>query len=356
MSDLAGWGILGTGGIARTFAAAVADSRYGRVVAVGSRDGGTARAFADEFACERAHGSYAAVLEDPGVDIVYVATPHNTHVELAVAAAQAGKHVLCEKPLAVNAAGARVIADAARRAGVFLMEAFAFRVHPQTTRLAELLEGDEIGDLRTIHATFGFDAGPAPTSYLLRPDLAGGAMLDNGCYPVSLSRRIAGHTVNATFRDPDKLVGVGVLHPQHGVDLESAALAWYEGGITAQVLCTIQTEVDRVVVITGTRGIIRLPAAYLPGRMDRFGGAPRIVVEPFGGDAREIPIDAHGGLYTVEADAVVAHVREGRTEAPEMTLDDSIGNMETLDRWRAAVGVRYGPEVEGPPRSLLEND
>ena len=172
-------------------------------------------------------------------------------------------------------------------------------------------------------------------------------MLDNGCYPVSLTRRIAGHTVGAIYRDPDRLVGVGLVHPELGVDLESAALAWYEGGITAQVLCTIRSEVDRVVVITGSRGIIRLPAAYLPGRMDRFGGAPRIVVERFGEDAREIAIDAPGGLYTVEADAVVAHVREGRTEAPEMTWDDSIGNMETLDRWRAEVGVRYDPAVEG---------
>jgi len=356
MIDKTRWGILGTGGIARIFAAAVAESASGQVVAVGSRHEVTARAFAGEFGIGRAYGSYTDVLDDPSVEIVYVATPHNTHVELAVAAARAGKHILCEKPLAVNAAGARVIVEAARRANVFLMEAFAFRVHPQTRRLAELLEGDEIGELRSIHATFGFDAGPAPTNYLLRPDLAGGAMLDNGCYPVSLSRRIAGHTVGRVFRDPDKVVGVGVLHPEHRVDLESAALTWYEGGITAQLMCTIRTEVDRVVVVTGSRGIIRLPAAYLPGRMDRFGGAPRILVERFGEEVREVPIDVRAGLYTVEADAVVAHVREGRTEAPEMSWEDSIGNMETLDRWRAAVGVSYEQEVEGPPGSLMETD
>ena len=347
MTERAGWGILGTGGIAHIFADAVGASTSGRIAAVGSRDTATAAAFASEFGIEHAHGSYQAVLDDPSVEFVYIATPHTMHVELAVAAARAGKHVLCEKPLAPSAAGAAIIIEAARAAGVFLMEGFAFRCHPQTKRLAEVLEGDEIGDLRSVHAQFGFDAGPAPTNYLFRRDLAGGAMLDNGCYTVALSRRIAGYTVGATFRDPDRLIGAGQLHPD-GIDLDAHALTWYEGGIAAHLTCTLRTEVDKEVLITGSRGLIRLPAAFLPGRMDRFGGQPRIVLERNGEDAREIVIDAPGGLYTIEADTVVARAREGQTEAPEMTWQDSMGNMRALDRWRADVGVRFDDEIETP--------
>jgi predicted dehydrogenase len=347
MTDRANWGILGTGGIAHTFATALQDSELGRLVAVGSRDAATAQAFATEFGAERAHGSYQALVDDPEVEFVYVATPHTTHVELAVLAAEAGKHVLCEKPVAVNAAGAAVIFEAARKAGVFLMEGFAFRGHPQVAHLVRLLEGGEIGELRSIWASFGFDAGPAPTNYLMRRDLAGGAMLDNGCYPVALSRRIAGHTVGAVFRNPDRVFGAGLLHPVEGIDLDASALTWYEGGITAQLQCTIRTEVDKTVVITGSEGFIRLPAAYLPGRMDRFGGVPRIIVERHGEAPREIMVETRPGLYNLEADLVVTRAREGRTEAPEMTWEDSLGNMAVLDQWRAAVGVTYDAAVEG---------
>jgi predicted dehydrogenase len=348
MTERAAWGILGTGGIAHIFAAAVGASSSGRLAAVGSRDASTAAAFAGEFGIDRSHGSYQAVLDDPAVEFVYIATPHTLHVELAVAAARAGKHILCEKPIAPSAAGAAIVIEAARAAGVFLMEGFAFRCHPQTKRLAELLEGDEIGELRSINAQFGFDAGPAPTNYLFRHDLAGGAMLDNGCYPVSLSRRIAGHTVGATYRDPDRLTGAGLLHPEQAIDLDAHALSWYEGGIAAHLTCTLRTEVDKNVLITGSRGFIRLPAAFLPGRMDRFGGQPRIILERDGEAAREIVIDAPAGLYTIEADTVVARAREGRTEAPEMTWEDSMGNMRVLDRWRAEVGVHYDEGVETP--------
>lgn len=347
MSEAAGWGILGTGGIARVFAAAVQESSLGRLAAVGSRESSRAEAFAREFEAERAHGSYEAVLADPAVEFVYVATPHPQHVELAVAAARAGKHILCEKPLAVSEAGASIIIEEARRAGVFLMEGFAFRCHPQTQRLAELLDDGAIGELRSISATFGF-AGEPSTHYLFRGDMAGGAMLDNGCYPVSLVRRIAGHTVGQIHRDPDRLFGAGVVEPTEAIDLEAAALLWFEGGVNAQLMCTIRTEVDKVVRITGSEGFILLPAAYLPGRMDRFGGSPRIIVERHGEEPHEIAIDAPGGLYSIEADTVVARAHEGRTEAPEMSWADSLGNMRTLDRWRAAVGVEYEDAIERP--------
>ena len=346
MSEKAGWGILGTGTIGATMAHAIQESRLGRIVAIGSRDKSRADALAQTVGALRSYGSYQEVLDDAAVEFIYIATPHSHHVEWVIAAAAAGKHILCEKPLAVNARGARAAIDAVRKAGVFMMEGFAFRVHPQYAQLKELLEAGEIGDIRLVNARFGFDAGPSPANYLHNPALAGGAILDNGCYSAAMTRFVAGTTVGRWFRNPDRFFGVGLMDKALGVDFDGAAVTWCEGGFTAQLVCTMRTEVDKTVLITGSKGFIRLPAAFLPGRMDRFGGTPRIIVERHDREPREIVIKAESGLYTNEADAVVSRARDGMTEAPEMTWLDSIGNMELLDQWRAAVGVRYSDAVE----------
>ncbi len=348
--DRAGWGILGTGKIARIFANDLKDSRTGRLVAVGSRDLDRAAAFTSVFGPARAHGSYEALIQDREVEFVYVATPHTTHVELAIEAASAGKHVLCEKPLAVNADGAARMVAQARASGTFLMEAFAFRCHPQNRRLIELLRTGEIGEIRSVNASFGYDAGPAPTNYLLRRDLAGGSILDVGCYTVALTRQLAGEAIGQPFDDPGRVEGAGLVHPDHGVDLDAHGLAWFEGGFDGQLSCSIRTRLDSIVQITGTDGRIRLPAPWLPGK---FGGPPRIEVIRHGEPVREIPIEESVGLYAIEADTVVRTARAGLLEAPEMSWSDSVGNMTTLDRWRDAVGVHYEDERKTTTLSAL---
>jgi len=339
MIERAGWGILGTGKIARIFAADLRGSASGRLQAVGSRDAARASAFATEFGAARAYGGYDDVLADPDVDFVYVATPHPTHERLAIDAARAGKHVLCEKPLAVDAAGARRMVEAAHSAGTFLMEAFAFRCHPQSQRLADLIADGAIGEVRSVNSAFGYDGGPAPTNYLLRHDLAGGSILDVGCYTASLTRQVAGMASGAPFADPVSVVGVGVLHPEARVDLDAAALASFAGGITGQLSCSIRTNLESSVLITGTRGRIRIPAPWLPGK---HGGPPRLLVEGVRRDADAIESGDPRDLYAIEADTVVDHVRAGRQQAPEMGWADSIGNMELLDRWRSAIGYDLG--------------
>jgi predicted dehydrogenase len=339
MTRRAGWGILGTGKIARIFAKDLAESRLGRLAAVASRDAERGADFARAFGADRMHVDYRELMADPDVEFVYVATPHTTHMELAQAAAAAGRHVLCEKPLAVNAADARQMVATASASGTFLMEAFAFRSHPQTRQLIQLVRSGEIGDVRSIRAAFGYDAGPAPANYLLKPELAGGSILDVGCYTVALARQLAGEMVGARFRDPDRLEGAGLLHPEHGVDLDAHAIAWYEDGLAAHLSCSIRTNLDSSVVITGSEGSIELPAPWLPGK---HGGVPRLLVRRRGDSKpRQIPADAAPPLYALEADTVVERARAGLLEAPEMAWADSVGNMETLDRWRAAVGVRY---------------
>jgi predicted dehydrogenase len=204
----------------------------------------------------------------------------------------------------------------------------------------QLIEGGEIGELRMMKLDWGFNAGPTPGStYYYRRDLAGGAILDNGCYTVCMARHLAGAMIGQSGRDPDKLFGTGTLHPEEGIDLDAQALLWWEGGTSAAISANFRTDIDKTVLLTGSEGFIRLPAPYLPLRPDRFGGDPVIVVERQGTAPREIRIDVTDNAYTIESDRVVAYVREGRTEAPEYPWDDMLGNVRTLDRWRKAVGV-----------------
>ena len=344
MANGEGWGIIGTGKIARIFATDVQKARPGSVVAIGSRDLGRATRFATEFDLASAHGSYEALIHDPRVAFVYIATPHTTHAELAIEAASAGKHVLCEKPLAVDATDAARMIEHARSSRTFLMEAFAFRCHPQTRVLMELIRAGEIGEIRSVVAAFGYDAGSAPTNYLLRRDLAGGSILDVGCYTVALTRQLAGAAVGQPFADPLRVLGAGLLHPEHRVDLDASAILWFESGFTGQGACSIRTSLDSTVQITGTHGFIHLPTPWLPGRI---GGPPRIAITRHRADAREVAIDEPRGLYAVEADTVVERAREGRLEAPEMLWADSLGNMTALDVWRDQVGVNFGDSKLG---------
>ena len=196
------WGILSTGHIAGVFARGVAASQTGELVAVASREPAAAGRFAREFGAARAHGSYESLLADPGVQAVYVATPHPLHAEWAMRAAHAGKHILCEKPLTVNRASAERVVAEARAAGVLLMEAFMYRCHPQTARVVELVRAGGIGRVGLVQATFSFNRGFEAGHRLWSRRLGGGGILDVGCYPVSFARLVAGAVDGAPFADP----------------------------------------------------------------------------------------------------------------------------------------------------------
>src|SRR3954466_6670488 len=172
------WGILGTGRIASAFAAALAETDSGTLVAVASRDQATADRFGDKFGVPHRHAAYELLLADPDVDAVYIATPHPHHAEWAIRTAEAGKHILCEKPLTLNQPTSMAVVDAARRNDVFLMEAFMYRCHPQTQELVALIRGGAIGEVRLIEATFSFRSGSAPDSRLYSNALGGGGILD----------------------------------------------------------------------------------------------------------------------------------------------------------------------------------
>jgi predicted dehydrogenase len=331
------WGIAGSGKIARIMARALRNSSTGQLVAVASRSEYRARDFAAEFEVTRHHASYESLIADPEVEIVYVASHHPDHLACAAAAADAGKHVLCEKPLAVNARGAAEIVEAARRNGTFLMEAFAYRCHPQTSRLVEILANGDIGEVRIVDAAFGYDAGLAPGNYLLVHGLGGGGILDVGCYATSMAHLIAATMSGDHAMSCTDVAGAAHIGPS-GVDHYAAAVLNFPGEVIARVACAIQVNLDSTLRIYGTRGTVTVPSPWLPGR---YGPPPAILVHRYGSGQAEVPADANADLYVLEVDAVGELVLEGARSHPLMGWDESLANMTTLDRWREAIGLVY---------------
>jgi predicted dehydrogenase/aryl-alcohol dehydrogenase-like predicted oxidoreductase len=349
------WGILGTGTIARTFACALPSSRTGRLVAVASRTVEKARQFVNEHAVRphdvTAYGDYDALLSDPAVQAVYISTPHPEHAYWAVRCAAARKHVLCEKPIGLNDAEAAAIVEAAREHGVFLMEAFMYRCHPQTARIVELIREKAIGDVRVIQAAFGFRAPYDPQSRLYNNRLAGGGILDVGCYPVSMARLLAGAAVGKPFADPTDVQGVARLGAT-GVDEHATAVLKFPGDIAANVATAVAVELDNTVRVFGTDGHLFIPNPWIPARE---GGEVTFYLHKAGAKEPEpITVKADRNLYAYEADvaaegiwrtsSAAASGPRGQAAPPAMTWDDTLGNARTLTRWRRSVGLTYEAE------------
>jgi predicted dehydrogenase len=332
------WGIVSTGNIARTLARALEQSSTGELVAVGSRSHESAAAFAREFAVSRAHGSYEALFADPEVEIVYIATPHPMHAELCVLAAHAKKHILCEKPLAMNYAEVKRVVNAARDHDVFLMEAFMYRFAPQTQKIVELVASGAIGRVHAIHASFGFDGVFARGSRLLENELGGGAILDLGCYPVSIARLLAGAAQGAPFSDPSALHAVGHVGTTH-VDEYTVAILKFPGDIVATLATSVQLLQDNVLRVFGRTGQLFVREPFAPAR---GGGSTEIIIERPGVAPEVVRVDAPNSLYVYEVDAAAAQI--ALREAREMSHADSLGNARTLDQWRHAIGVTYAAD------------
>lgn len=345
------WGIIGPGRIANNFADGLAQSRSGRLQAIASRDAGRRAEFGDRHGVERRLDSYEALVADPEVDAVYVATLHPSHVEHAILAVRAGKAVLVEKPLGLNLAEATALVEAARQEGVFLMEAYMYRCHPQVARLCELIREGAIGEVRHIRASFGFAARFDAGSRLFARELAGGGILDVGGYPVSAVRLVAGAARGLPFVEPVSVTGTGVLAPT-GVDEVAFGLLAFEGGITAEIACAITRSMDNVLVVEGTGGTITLPNPWTPGR--DAGPSDAVIRIATGKGTREEWLRDPRQLFAHEAEVASRAIFEGRTEAPwpAMTLQDSLGNAAVLDRWRQEVGYATFAEDPGVLRRI----
>jgi predicted dehydrogenase/aryl-alcohol dehydrogenase-like predicted oxidoreductase len=340
MSNKISWGIIGTGGIAKTFAHGLANSHTGKLVAVGSRKQADADGFAQKFGSINAHGSYEALLADPDVQAVYIGTPHPFHAELCIKAARAKKHILCEKPITLNHAEAMVVAEAVRENGVFLMEAFMYRCHPQTFKVTDLIREGTIGDVGVIQATFSFHGHFTPEGRHFSNELGGGGILDVGCYTTSFSRLVAGAALGQPFANPLKVQGFAQLYPETATDAYAIASAQFPKGILAQWSTGVGLNQENCVRIFGSKGWIHVPNPYVPARE----GGECIVELNRDGKTEKIAIKTDAWLYALEADAVGDALAQGKLESPFMSVDDTLGNMAALDAWRVSAGFTYESE------------
>lgn len=335
-----GWAVLGPGGIARRFLSQLPASN-GTLVAAGSSSTDRARAFADDAVehgfADVSASTYDEVLADPRVDAVYVSTVHTGHAHLVLAALDAGKAVLCEKPLAPNHGTAMALADAARQAGLPLVEAYMYRFHPQTAALLDLVRDGVIGAVTHVDASFAFRAGER-SGRLFDVDTAGGGILDVGGYPVTMTAAIVQAATGVAVAEPAELTAAGTLGPT-GVDEWTTAHLTYRGGITASVRTGVRVQDENAVTVYGTRGRIVLTDPWT------LSEDPTIEVRTVDEDPRTLSF-AGARPYALEADATTTALAGGAVEAAAMTLDESLATARTLDRWRAAIGLRYPFEAE----------
>jgi predicted dehydrogenase len=316
------WGIAATGRIARTVGSIAAKHPDMRVAAVGSRDLARARELADDLGARSAHGSYEALVHDPDVQAVYVATPHPQHAAVVEAALLAGKAVLCEKPMTADLTETERLVELSRSTGSFLMEAVWTRFNPLVAHLRELVADGALGDLRSVTASFGFDPPYDPHGRLWSAELGGGALLDLGVYTVDLARLLLG--------DPDTVEATGSA-AQTGVDAESVLSLGWRSGARALLTQSLVARLPGTALVVGSRGWAELgPSFHAP---------TRLVVHVRGGEREEHAVDDRQIGYLGELEEVARCLADGRRESEVMPLADSVGTMRVLDTARRLMGT-----------------
>ena len=325
--DTVRWGIIATGAVAQDFAEGLAIVPGAELVAVGSRSRETADRFGDAYGVPRRYSSYEGLAQDPGVDVVYVATPHTLHRDNTLLCLNEGKAVLCEKAFAINADQAQEMVALARRNKLFLMEAMWNRFHPVVLEFRRLLEGGAIGEPRLLVADFGLGVEFDPKSRLFDLAFGGGALLDLGVYPVALASLV--------FGTPRQISTQAHLGPT-GVDERAGIILGYDEGRLAVLHTSLREKTPTEARLFGDGGSLRLHGPiFRPSA---------ITLSRHGRDEERIEPLVEGNAYNYEAMEVMRCLAAGRTESPSMTLDESLSIMRTMDALRAEWGFRYPGE------------
>ncbi len=324
MTETIRWGILGPGRIADSVTADFAHVEGAVPVAVASRDLGRAQEFAARHGIERAHGSYRAIIEDPDVDVLYLATPHPMHHAAALAALDAGKALLVEKAFTATVAGAVEVIERARTAGLFVMEAMWTRFQPAVVALRELIAAGAIGDVRSVQADLGILRPWDPANRLFSMELGGGAVLDLGVYPISFAQMVLGDPVRVT---------AGGSTFDTGVDAEAAVLLEFGDGRTATLICSLRGELPGSARVFGTEGWIDV--------VPRFHHPETIVLHRAGAEPETITRPRTGGGYAHELIEVTECLRAGRTESAVMPLADTLVVQDVMGQALEQLGVRH---------------
>ncbi|PSQ90902.1 MAG: gfo/Idh/MocA family oxidoreductase [Bacteroidetes bacterium QS_4_64_154] len=323
------WGILGTGTIAHLVAEDLALLPNAELTAVGSRAQERADAFGDTFDVPHRYGSYEALVANPDLDVVHVASPHSAHLKHATMALEAGCAVLCEKPLALNAEQAERLIATARRRDQFLMEAMWTRFLPVMDDVRRLVHDEQaLGDVHLLQADIGVAQSFDPTHRLFDPALGGGALLDLGVYPLAFAFDL--------FGPPDTVTSSAVIG-ETGIDEQCAAVFRYDDGTQAVWHASVRADAGRTCVLAGTGGRLRGTRAWWKGapfELTRDDGTAETWARPYEGNG-----------YQFEAAHVMHCLRAGRTESPRMPLDESRALLETMDALRNEWGVTYPQEA-----------
>jgi len=321
------WGIVGPGRIAENVVRDFAVVDDARVVAVASRSADRARDFADRHGIERAHGSYAGILADPDVDVLYVATPHPQHHAIALGALRAGKALLVEKAFTATVAGAREVVELSRETGVFAMEAMWTRFQPAVVRLRELLAEGAIGEVRSVQADLGVRREFDPADRLFARELGGGALLDLGVYVVSFAQMVLG--------TPDSVAAVGSRFPT-GVDAEAALLLGYADGRSATLATSLRNALPGQARVVGTAGWIDV--------LPRFHHPQTIVLNRAEAEPETITRPQLGTGYAHELIEVTACLQAGRTGSAVMPLADTLAVQDVLEQAAGQLGVSFAED------------
>lgn len=335
MNEILHWGVIGTGGIAADFCEALKGSQSCRVVNVAGSSDQKARAFAERFGLAHCSHAISQLLVDPNVEAVYIATPHPLHEQHALACIDAGKHVLCEKPLTMDQASAARLLAAAKQQRVFVMEAFMYRCHPLLRELLTRLKDGAIGAIRHVRADFGFRVPRMPEHRLFNLALGGGSILDVGGYPVSFARLIAGVVEGTPFAEPVGFTASGLIGPTGADELAIAHLT-FRSGLTASLTSAVCHDVGTTAVVFGEHGKIVLPDPWIPGSK-RQGLVSELIVFRDGRDAEHVTVRTDLATYAIEAELVRDTLPAIEAAWPAMSHADTLGNMRVLDRWQAAI-------------------
>jgi predicted dehydrogenase len=322
------WGIIGTGMIANSFARNLKTTDKATLLAVASRSTDKAKEFAGKYDIPKTYGNYEALLKDAEVDAIYISLPNHLHKEWSIKCAEAGKHILCEKPITVNRGELEKILEVVKKCGVFFMEAFMFRCHPQWAKIKQIIADGAIGEVRAIKSTFSYNMGINLENIRMSNPAAGGGLMDVGCYCVSFSRLIAGE-------EPIKASCVGYIGKESRVDQQTAGILMFPSGAVASFECGTQVNIPTSANIYGSKGSISVENPWFASK-----GTTKVVLRT---DKEEIlNIESDLELYAKEAVTVAEYLDAKQT--PAMSWEDSLGQMRTLDMLRADMGLVFDVE------------
>ena len=326
-TDTVRWGIAGPGRIAEAVAGDFGHVPGAELVAVGSRSSQRAAGFAARHGIARAHGSYRALVDDPEVDVVYIATPHPQHHALAVAALRAGKAVLVEKSFTATLAGAQEVVDTARSVGRFAMEAMWTRFQPAMRRVRAWIDDGAIGEIRSVTADLGVVREFDPADRLFAPELGGGALLDLGVYVVSLAQWLLG--------TPERIVAHGRTGVT-GVEEDATLLLGFPGGSSALLTTSLHSPMPGSARVLGTAGWIDV--------RPRFHHPSEVVLHRAGAEPERVVAPPEGGGYSHELAEVTAGVRGGRVESEIMPLADTLAVQQVLEEAGRQLGTTWSED------------